>query len=311
MVKLLHRSDRSPLHHLVSLVEACAVARLMRSKNIRHVHAHFGTNPAEVALFAAEIASGHFSVTVHGYDEYDKPEFLGLALKIRRATFVAAVSHYGRSQLLRWCDPADRNKIKLVRCGLDAEAFSMENGLASPSIGHFVCIARLCREKAQETLIDAVALLAQRGQCVDLTLIGDGDTRPALVAMIARRGLGRQITLTGWQTGDEVRCHIASARALVVPSFAENLPVVIMEAMALGKPVIATAIAGIPELVVPGLTGWLVPASSVELLADAMEACLRAHDADLARMGKEARTRVVAQHDIDEEALKLSALFNS
>ncbi len=311
MTGFLRRSDRSILHHLASLAEACAVARIMLRLGIRHIHAHFGTNPAEVALFAAEIAAARYSFTVHGYDEYDKPEFLGLARKIRHAAFVVAVSYYGRSQLLRWCDAGDRAKIKLVRCGLPLGPHEVISRSGLPTSSHFVCVARLCREKAQETLIAAVALLAQRGQVVNLRLVGDGESRKDLEAMIAREGLGAQVTLTGWQTGEQVRREIAAARALVVPSFAENLPVVIMEAMALGKPVIATAIAGIPELVIPGETGWIVPASSVEHLAAAMDDCLRTHEDELARLGACGQARVAAQHDVDKEAGKLSALFNS
>jgi colanic acid/amylovoran biosynthesis glycosyltransferase len=309
-LRLMRRSDRSPARHIVSLIEACAVARIMEARRITHIHAHFGTNPAEIALLAATIAGGTYSFTVHGYDEYDRPQFLGLALKIRGAAFVAAVSHYGRAQLMRWCDPDDRGKIALVRCGLDSASLD-----AMPSQDHggrrFVCVARLCREKAQETLIEAAALLMARGEDFELTLIGDGETRPALEEMIGRFGIGGRVRLLGWRSGDEVRREMQAARALVVPSFAENLPVVIMEAMALGKPVIATAIAGIPELVATGETGWLVPAGSVDDLADAMADCLKASPEDLGSLGRCGRARVARMHDVDREAARLSARFEA
>jgi colanic acid/amylovoran biosynthesis glycosyltransferase len=248
---------------------------------------------------------------VHGYDEYDRPQFLGLALKIRRATFVAAVSHYGRSQLLRWCDLEDRGKIGLVRCGLDAPA-SPEGLQGQPAVSHrFICIARMCREKAQETLLLAMESLVAKGRKVELVLVGDGETRPWLEAMIDRMGLADHVRMTGWLSGENVRAEICAARALVVPSFAENLPVVIMEAMALGKPVIATAIAGIPELVVTGETGWIVPASSVELLAEAMESCLDSSTEALAQLGRRGHERVRRDHSAFEEAGKLSRLFKS
>jgi colanic acid/amylovoran biosynthesis glycosyltransferase len=306
--RLSFRSDRSPVHHFAYLIEACALARIVSHSGARHLHAHFGTNPAEVAMLAAAIAGISYSFTVHGYDEYDRPQFLGLGLKIRRALFVACVSFYGRAQLLRWCDAADREKLHLVRCGLDMDA------IASPSGGNsyparFVCVARLCREKAQETLIAAAALLKARGRSFEIVIVGDGATRGALEQMIAEEGLKVQVRLTGWLSGPDVLLQMREARALVVPSFAENLPVVMMEAMALRRPVIATFIAGIPELVVPEQTGWLVPASSVEALADAMEACLDTSDADMARMGEAARARVQAMHDVASEAGKLAALF--
>jgi colanic acid/amylovoran biosynthesis glycosyltransferase len=308
------RSDRSPLHHFVYLIEACALARIISHSGATHLHAHFGTNPAEVAMLAAAIAGVSYSFTVHGYDEYDRPEFLGLGLKIRRAVFVACVSFYGRAQLLRWCDAADREKIHLVRCGLDLDAIASHSGGDSYP-ARFVCVARLCREKAQETLIAAAALLKARGRSFEVVIVGDGAMRGALERMIAQKGLEVQegqkawVRLTGWLSGPDVLLQMREARALVVPSFAENLPVVMMEAMALRRPVIATFIAGIPELVVPEQTGWLVPASSVEALADAMEACLVTSDADMARMGEVARARVQDMHDVASEAGKLAELF--
>ncbi len=310
-LRLMRRSDRSPLRHLASLIEACGVARLMHKSKARHIHAHFGTNPAQIAMLAAALTGGSYSFTVHGYDEYDRPQFLALTLKISRATFVAAVSHYGRSQLLRWCDKADRGKIELVRCGLDAAALHAPLPNAPMAANRFVCVARLCREKAQETLLLALAQLISRNRQAELVLVGDGSTRPQLEAMIAELGLAQHVRLTGWLAGDRVRSEISAARALVVPSFAENLPVVIMEAMALGKPVIATAIAGIPELVINGETGWLVPASSVGMLADAMEACLDSPEQHLSDMGARGQTRVRRDHSVFDEAGKLSRLFCS
>jgi colanic acid/amylovoran biosynthesis glycosyltransferase len=307
-MRLSFRSDRSPLHHVAYLIEACALARIISLSGARHLHAHFGTNPAEVALLASTIAKVSYSFTVHGYDEYDRPQFLGLGLKIRRARFVACVSFYGRAQLLRWCDAADREKLHLVRCGLDLDAIA-SCPTDDPYPARFVCVARLCREKAQETLIAAAALLKARGRSFEVVIVGDGATRGALERMIAQEGLEAQVRLTGWLSGSDVLLQMRAARALVVPSFAENLPVVMMEAMALRRPVIATFIAGIPELVIPRQTGWLVPASSAEALADAMEACLDTSEADMARMGESARSMVESHHDVAIEARKLAALF--
>jgi colanic acid/amylovoran biosynthesis glycosyltransferase len=306
--RLSVRSDRSALYHLAYLVEACVLARVLHRSEARHIHAHFGTNPAEVAMLAAAISGVSYSFTVHGYDEYDRPEFLGLGLKTRRALFVACVSFYGRAQMLRWCDMADRDKIHLVRCGLDMDALAAPHA-AKPCLPRFVCVARLCREKAQETLISAAALLMARGRLFEIVIVGDGETRAELERMVTGEDLEGHVRLTGWLSGPDVRLQMQEARALVVPSFAENLPVVMMEAMALCRPVIATFIAGIPELVVPDQTGWLVPASSVEALADAMEACLDTSDAEMARMGEAARTRVQAMHDVAKEASKLAQLF--
>jgi len=310
MLRLMRRSDRSIALHLVYLVQACRLAQIVRRSGALHIHAHFGTNPAEVALFASRLAGVGFSFTVHGCDEYDKPEFLGLATKMRGARFVACVSFYGRSQLLRWCDPRDRNKIKIVRCGLDADYRNL-SGSAAPTNGvpRFLCVGRLCREKAQDVLVRAASRLAGKGLRFEVVLVGDGDTRAELEQMIVELQLSNTVRLTGWLSEARVREEMLHARALVVPSFAENLPVVIMEAMALGRPVIATWIAGIPELVVPNETGWLVAASSVEALAQAIEGCILAPDAELATMGCRGRQLVAVQHDIDRETAKLATLF--
>ena len=157
--------------------------------------------------------------------------------------------------------------------------------------------------------MEAARRLAAQGVEFELVLAGDGELRAEIEALIARHKLQAKVRITGWISGEQVREEILAARALVLPSFAEGLPVVIMEAMALRRPVISTFVAGIPELVHPGEHGWLVPAGDVEALASAMRACLDAPTETLARMGEAARRRVLARHDVDTEAAKLAALF--
>lgn len=307
-LRLMRRSDRGPLLHALYLVEACGVASLVRVTGAAHIHAHFGTNPAELALLAARLSGVTYSFTVHGYDEYDKPEFIGLRTKIHEAAFVAAVSHYGRSQLYRWCDAADQSKVKLIRCGLDRgfhEAAEDEPGDAA----RLVCVGRLCREKGQSILIRAAAMVAAAGHQFELALIGDGEARPELESLIAELGLSGSVRLLGWLSSADVRREILGAQALVVASVAENLPIVIMEAMALRRPVLATQIAGIPELVLSRETGWLVPPGCVEELAAAMTECLLAPREKLDAMGRKSRERVMALHDVDREAAALAAVF--
>ena len=151
--------------------------------------------------------------------------------------------------------------------------------------------------------------MAENGERFELTLVGDGPRRPEIEDFIRRRKLEGHVRLTGWMTPAEVRQEILRARCLVVPSFAEGLPVVILEALALGRPVISTAIAGIPELVEDGASGWLVPAGSIDSLARRMSEALAASPLELARMGREGARRVAQQHDVKQEARKLIALF--
>jgi glycosyltransferase involved in cell wall biosynthesis len=158
-------------------------------------------------------------------------------------------------------------------------------------------------------LIDAARQLSERGTKFELVLAGDGEMRGELETLIARYKLQKTVRITGWISSDEVRDEILAARALVLPSFAEGLPVVIMEAMALRRPVISTFVAGIPELVNPREHGWLVPAGDAEALSAAMQACLDASSETIAGMGEKARGRVLERHNVDREAAKLSGLF--
>jgi len=307
-LRLMRRSDRGPFLHILYLVEACGVASLVRATGAAHIHAHFGTNPAEVALLASQLSGASYSFTVHGYDEYDKPEFIGLRTKIHGAAFVAAVSYYGRSQLYRWCDREDRGKIKLIRCGVEQQFHEAAEDRPCEA-ARFLCVGRLCREKGQDILVRAAALMAAAGHKFEVVVVGDGEAREELENLIASLQLSGTVRLLGWLSSADVRREMIGARALVVASLAENLPVVIMEAMALRRAVVATQIAGIPELVIPRETGWLAPASSVEALAEAMTECLRASREELWAMGRRGRERVLALHDVDREAAALAKLF--
>jgi glycosyltransferase involved in cell wall biosynthesis len=170
-------------------------------------------------------------------------------------------------------------------------------------------VGRLCEQKGQLLLVKAAWQLAKQGTDFELVLAGDGELRAEIEAMIVRLNLESKVRITGWINSEQVRDEILAARGLVLPSFAEGLPVVIMEAMALRRPIISTFIAGIPELVQPGEHGWLVPAGDVQALVEAMRACLDAPTDVLTRLGDAARERVLARHDVDIEAAKLVKLF--
>ena len=178
-----------------------------------------------------------------------------------------------------------------------------------PTAHRLVCVGRLCEQKGQLLLIEAAHRLAARGVDFKLVLAGDGELRSEIENLIGRYKLENQVRITGWISGDEVRKQLLAARALVLPSFAEGLPMVIMEAMALKRPVISTFVAGIPELVHPGEHGWLVPAGDVEALADVMQACVETPVETLIGMGEYAHKRVLERHCVDTEAAKLINLF--
>ena len=304
-LKMARVSEKSLPYHLIYLAEACKMLPWLKSHQSQHLHAHFGTNSAEIAMLAGVLAKLPYSFTVHGPEEFDKPHALGLNTTIRHAKFVVAISGFGRSQLYRWANIADWQKIKIVHCGLEASFYNVP---ASPIAAkpRLVCVGRLCEQKGQILLLEAAKKLHDTGVDFELILAGDGEMRAAIESLIVQHQLQDIVKITGWISSDEVRNHILSAQALVLPSFAEGLPVVIMEAMSLRRPVISTYIAGIPELLIPGENGWLCVAGDVEDLSKAMREALALPIETLQQMGDAAYTRVIARHNIDIEAAKLA-----
>ncbi len=300
-------SERGLLRHMFYWAEACALLHWCRSAGIEHLHAHFGTNSTTVAMLCHALGGPPFSFTVHGPEEFDKAEAIGLPIKLSQASFAVAISHFGRAQLWRNMGGEAWQKVHVVRCGVD-EDFFREQPSPIPTEPNLVCVGRLCEQKGQLILLEAAAKLRNQGINFNLTLVGDGEMRPAIEEAIAHHGLKEQVHITGWQSTDEVRRHIQAARALVLPSFAEGLPVVIMESLALGRPVISTYVAAIPELV-NDKNGWLVPAGDVESLCQAMRKALEASADELQTLGADGRERVREQHDVRANAAKLQQLF--
>jgi colanic acid/amylovoran biosynthesis glycosyltransferase len=307
-VRLGWCSDRGIGRHLIYLVEAAVLAAWCRRDGIDHVHAHFGTNSAAVAMLAWRIAGIPYSFTVHGPEEFDRAPLIGLADKVRHCRFVVAISSYGRGQLYRLVEQKYWDKVKVVHCGIPVEVF--DSGSETPvNTRRFVCVGRLSPQKGHLILVKATQELAKRETDFEVVLCGDGEMRAEIEALVLRHNLQHIIRIIGWVDGPRVRREILNARALVLPSFAEGLPVVLIEAMALKRPVISTFVAGIPELVQTGENGWLVPASDVEALATMMQACLDADPETLACMGRAARKRALSRHNITVEAPKLLKLF--
>ncbi|EJL23332.1 glycosyltransferase [Novosphingobium sp. AP12] len=289
--------------------EAALIARSLERAGIGHVHAHFGTNPAMVARLVARLGRVTYSFTAHGPDEFDAPRTLDLPGKIAEAAFVVGVSNFGRGQLLRWSHPDHWERIHVVHCAPDPMFLA---GRAQEVAGRgetvrFLCVARLSAQKGLPLLLEAVARVGQTRPIL-LDVIGGGEDRAIIEGQIERLGIGDVVTLHGWASPRTIRTALGASRALVLPSLAEGLPVVLMEAMALRVPVIATAVAGIPELV-DGQVGWLVPSGSAEDLADALCDALDTRAADLAAMGERGWKRVTERHDPLRSAAQLAALM--
>jgi glycosyltransferase involved in cell wall biosynthesis len=307
-LKVGWRSERGPLIHLIYLAEACVLRHWLDDSGASHLHAHFATNSTAVAMLCRVLGGPPYSFTMHGPEEFDSPRALSLSDKIHHAAFVVAISEFTRSQLFRWAAYPDWPKICVVHCGVD-ELFLGSGPTPVPDVPRFVNVGRLAEQKGQMVLIEAVARLGERGIACEVVIVGDGPLRAEAEYLIDRFGLRAQVRITGYLSNCDVLREIRDSRALVLPSFAEGLPGVFFEAFALGRPVIGTYVAGTPELVEPGACGWLVPAGSVEDLAEAMREALATPIADLERMGREGARRVAERHNALTEAGKLSALF--
>lgn len=307
-LRLGRKSEKRWWLHVVYLAEGCVLLQWCLEAGVSHIHAHFGTNATTVAMLCRALGGPAYSFTVHGPEEFDAVNALSLVEKVKQSEFVVAVSHFGKSQLCRWCPQDQWSKMHVVHCGLDPSFLEQPSG-PIPEEPHLVCVGRLCEQKGPLLLIEAVRQLSTEGVPFSLVLVGDGPMRSQIEAAIAKSHLQNQIKITGWASAAEVQHQINMARALVLPSFAEGLPVVLMEAMALGRPVISTYVAGIPELVEPSVSGWLVPAGSVSDLVTVLRHVLKTPSKDLAQMGQAGAERVCKYHDQRIESHKLVKLF--
>lgn len=306
--KVGYGSERGLAIHGAYLGEACVLLDWMEQDGIEHVHAHFGTNSTTVAMLVEALGGPGYSFHVHGPEEFDKPDAISLGLKIERARFVCGISSFCRSQLYRRVSYDHWGKIHIVRCGVET-SFLEGDGRPFPTAPRLVSVGRLNEQKGQILLVEALGQLAKDGVDFHLVLVGDGEMRDAIEAAIRRHGIEDRITITGWASGDRVREEILSAQAMVLPSFAEGLPVVIMEALGLERPVLSTYVAGIPELVGPD-NGWLIPAGSVEAIAEGVRELLDTPPQRLEEMGKRGRAAVLERHDVRVTGAALHELLH-
>jgi colanic acid/amylovoran biosynthesis glycosyltransferase len=303
---------------LAVLPWAVEIAETMRRQRVRHIHAHYGTHPALVAMLAAKILGISFSFTVHAHDLFVNTTML--AEKVRAARFVVPISDYNRACLQRLAGPLPDSRLPIVRCGIDLEAYpfrsALEGSYAASGNGRILAVGSLQEYKGHDRLIRACALLRDQrpDQVFQCDIVGEGHLRPQLEGLIAALQLQDRVRLLGGQDHQAVRRLMEQASVLVLPSVVsrsgqmEGLPVTLMEAMAVGTPVVATRLSGIPELVRDGDTGLLVPPDDPGAIRDAVLACWSdpAAAADRARRG---RTLVEQEHDLRLNVEKLSDLF--
>jgi len=306
---------RGRLWGLFYFAEAMPVWRAARRRRIRHLHAVFGDVASDVALLVCRYAGDGWtwSMAIHGPDEFFDVRPTNLVDKVAEARFVIAISDFGRSQLMTISDERRWDDIHVVRCGLDPTAFAIDDSRersASVSLNqpHIVCVGRLTHVKGQALLIEAVAQLRDRGLQPRLTLVGAGPKRDDLQRLVTDLGIGEHVVFTGSVGQDQIQSIYRSADVFCLPSLAEGLPVVFMEAMALEVPVVASRIMGIPELVEDGRTGLLITPARVDELVDALARLLE--DPSLRqRLTSEGRRKVLSEFDVNSSARKLREIF--
>ncbi len=301
------RGVRGRLYNLVYFAEAVVLARHLKARGITHLHDHIAMASCTVAMLASAVSGIPFSFTLHGPDIFFAPGHWRLDEKIARARFVACISHFCRSQAMLFSRPQDWEKLHIVHCGIHPARYRAGDGRTGDRL---LFVGRLAAVKGLLVLLDALAAARTTRPDLRLTLVGDGPDRPMLEARVRAMGLDAAVTFAGYKAQDEVAAALQAADALVLPSFAEGVPVVLMEAMAAELPVVATQVGGVGELVTDGETGLLVPPGDCAALANALLRVMT-DEALRQRMGKAGRARVTAQFDVTDQAARLARLFGS
>jgi len=288
--------------------EAGIVARRVRELGIVHLHNHFSNSSCSVAMLSAEMGGFTFSFTMHGPAEFYEPKYWRVDEKVRRAKFVACISHFARSQAMVFAPQEHWGKLHVVHCGVSPEQFEPRRHEGRGS--RLLFVGRLAAVKGLPVLLEAVAHLAKDRQDVTLVVAGDGPDRAKLEAQAKRLGIGSRVEFRGYQSQAQVREVLRQTDVFAMASFAEGVPVVLMEAMAAGVPVIATRIAGVPELVEDGVSGFLVPPGEPQTIAE--KAAMLLDNAELRnRFGAAGRAKVEREFNIATEALRLCRIMTS
>lgn len=307
---------RGRLWQLFYFVESVALWMECRRRGINHIHVHMANVASDVALLTAHVGSSiepkqpwSWSFTMHGPNEFFDVSHYRLAEKLRRAQFVVCISDFARSQLMALSDPDMWDRLHVIHVGIPIDQFT-RSGSGSPpqDRARILFVGRHVPQKGHAVLLEAMMLLAKRGHKVNLTLAGEGPLRPTLERFAERLGLTSQVSFPGAVGQEQIHDMYSDASVFCLPSFAEGVPTVLMEAMAMEMPVVSTRITGVPELIDDGRTGLLVAPGRPDLLANALERLLT--DPLLcSELGSKARDKVVCDFNADRSAEQLYTLF--
>jgi len=294
-LRLMVKGPKDPVRAIAYFVEAGILLQWIRRNSIAHIHEHFANPTAIVCILMKRYGAITYSTSVHGPDIFYTVDSAMLQEKIREAAFVRCISHYCRSQVMRLADPEIWDRFHIVRCGIDPDLYSPRPDTGN-TIPNLLCVGRLVPAKGQHILLEACAILKNQGTPFRLTFTGDGPDRASLEKHARSHGIETQVTFTGALGQDKVREQYDQADIFVLASFAEGVPVVLMEAMAKEIPVVSTRITGIPELIDHQHDGLLAVPGDPEDLARQLTALIT--DPDLrSRYGKAGRNKVIERYN--------------
>ncbi len=299
---------RGAVFQLIYFAEAVILADELQRRKLDHIHNHFGDSSCTVAMLASEVGGIPYSFTLHGSGIFFEAKTWRLDQKLDRAAFCAAISHFTRSQAAIFAAPETLANIHLIHCGVEPAKLHpvTHDGPAE----RLIFVGRVVEQKGLGILFDALDLLAQRGQVLNLTVVGDGPDRDKLERKAHNQGLGARVDFVGSKSQAEVTELLGEADIFVLPSYAEGVPVVVMEALGSAVPVVSSFVGGLPEVVDDGKTGFLVRPGDPVQLADRIEQL--AADPDLRqRMGLAGRAKIVDDFDSAKEAARLGSLFHN
>jgi colanic acid/amylovoran biosynthesis glycosyltransferase len=291
-------------------IEAVMLGRWMETQGLSHVHVHFANPAAQVALIASHVFAIRYSLTVHGPDEFYDTQGHNLAEKIAGASFVCCISYFAISQLKLLSPPSEWSKFELAPLGVDPKVFAPPPFRFVPEPFEVLCVGRLVAAKGQHILIDAIDRLVQKDFCIRLRLVGDGPERQPLELEVRRRGLSKHVIFEGSVNQDRIGEFYRAADAFVLASFAEGVPVVLMEAMATEIPCVATYVGGIPQLIQNEVDGLLVAPSDVDALTCAIERLI-GDPALRIRLAAAGRVSVLKHYNLDPNVGRLWAIFDA
>jgi colanic acid/amylovoran biosynthesis glycosyltransferase len=286
--------------------EAILLSLAITRERITHLHNHLGDNSGTVTLLASRLTGIGYSITIHGPHIFFDPTHWALREKLRYSRFIVCISHYCRSQIMLFSDPVDWDRLQIVHCGVDTQWFQYHE--VRQQVKRLLYAGRLAVEKGLPVLFDSLRDLLARGYECELTLLGDGNDRQYLQDLARRLGIGERVVFAGYGSQEQLRESLRRSDLFILPSFAEGVPVSLMEAMACGVPVLSTYVGGIAELVESEQTGLLVPPADCAALSNAIARYCDDHELRQ-RVSRSARAAIVARFNLDTEVDKLAQLF--